>query len=200
MVPAPTSDVTVIVPAWAVTISRATNRPSPRPVLARVARPGVRVEQAGQVLGRDARAVVPDTDLGVAVGTPNDDLDRLRPRPVLDRIGEQVEDDLLETARIALDRQRGRAGVETDRGRVRQDGGQVDRLAHDRRQVHRSRHDLELAGLDPADVVQPLDQLVEALRLDDRPGGVGRRLGRVAAGQAPRRPAGGSCGWPPSAS
>ena len=50
------------------------------PVLVRVTGPGVRLEQAGHVLRRDARAVVADVDLGLAVGAP--DRTSIEPVPV----------------------------------------------------------------------------------------------------------------------
>ena len=53
----------------------------------------------------------------------------------------------------------------------------------DRHQVDRLDHDLELAGLDPTDVEQPLDEVVQPAGLRHGAGRVGRGLGGVAAGQ-----------------
>ena len=105
------------------------------------------------------------------------------PRGVLDGVGDEIEEDLLEPDGVAEHRQRRGPGGEPDLRRIGHHRRHLDRLADDRRKVDRAGDDLELAAPDPADVEQPVHQLVKSHGLGDRPAGVQVGLGRVAACQ-----------------
>ena len=98
-------------------------------------------------------------------------------------VRQQVQEDLLETAGVAAHDQRRGFRAESDRRGVGKDRRDVHCRAHDRHQVDRLDHDLELPGLDPTDVEEPLDEVVQPSRLRHGAGGVGRGLGGVAAGE-----------------
>ena len=94
---------------------------------------------------------------------------------MLDGIGKEVHEDLLQTAGIRLTTIRSGWRRDPDDGRLRKRLGDVDGLAHDRDQIRRRDHELESAGLDPADVEEPLDEI------PDLPG-LGQGSSRVGTG------------------
>ena len=108
----------------------------------------------------------------------------------LDRVGQQVPDDLLEAFAITGYRRRQRIddGLEPDAFGVR--GGQHGgaRVVQDRGKVHRRDVQAEPAGDDARDVEDVLDDLLERGRvaLDDLQGGVGAFGSHGAAAQHPR--------------
>src|SRR5438552_3295210 len=62
------------------------------------------IEDSGEHVGRDANAGVPYNDLRMGVGTLHLDAHRAALGGELDRVREQVLDDLMETSRIAAHR------------------------------------------------------------------------------------------------
>ena len=128
---------------------------------------------------RDAQAGVPDLDAqptrrGVLVGQG----DAAARTIVLDRVGEEVQQDLFETLPVGQDvslRGTGCLGVQLDVGFGGKGSDQVQRLLYHLVQRHRLERDRNLARFDPGDVqhladqfehvVPPLEDLIDALAL-----------------------------------
>ena len=99
--------------------------------------PRIGLEQDREVLGGDALAVVAHLDLREPTRSSDADVDRARSGGVLDRVGEEVEEDLLEAPGVAMDDQRRRLRREPDVGRVRQDLRDLDRFPDELHDVDR---------------------------------------------------------------
>ena len=132
---------------------------------------GEEVEDAGQQLGRDADARVPDLDDDVRPLAAGRERDAAPGVGVLGGVGQEVDEDLLEPDRVGLEPQGPRG--ERDGQLVlplldeRADG--LDGTADDRREVERLLAELDLAPRDAGDVQQVVDQpgQVPDLPLDD---------------------------------
>ena len=138
VVPSPIREVAVIVPPWAATISRDDEEPEAEPGRPlRLPQPRIGLEHDRQVLGGDAVAVIAHVDDGEPTRAPDDDVDGARPGGVLDRVRQQVQEDLLETAGVPAHDQRRGLRAEADRRRIGEHGRDVHRRADDRHQVDR---------------------------------------------------------------
>jgi hypothetical protein len=121
---------------------------------------------------RDAFAAVPDAEDGVAVLALHRDVDAAAGRRVLDRVREEVRDDLFQPDRVGLDHRLPGAGADRQ--------GQVPRLgaAADQRhavpghvvQIDERPVQHDLPRRDARDVEEVVDELAEVARLagDDR--------------------------------
>src|SRR5690606_8144753 len=111
------------------------------------------IEDVRQQLRPDADARVLDRDLGFGAEVPHADADRAALRGELDRVPEQIPEDLLEASRVARDRPRRlELGDELEafvRGGVLHG---VDRVADQRRELRLLDLEPKLAGYDAAHV------------------------------------------------
>ena len=129
------------------------------------------VEERRQRLGRDADAAVANTDFQLAVPLARGQIHAAAIRRVLDRVGEQVAEDLLQPHRIRLDHQR-----------ILREGDRQLLAAGARHRRHRVRRlgeglpdgksalaQFDLPAADPRDVEQLVDDPhhVPGLALDD---------------------------------
>ena len=162
------------------------------------ARPAMRsrlheqVEHARQQLRRDADAVVAHADHRARRPRARPRR-RIRPPPVgvLGRVVEQVDDDLREPHRVAVEPQRRLGGSEhVELGAAASISGRLVSTArsHDRRQLDALAAQLDLAARDARHVEQVVDQphQVVDLALDDLARRADRRRGRSARSRSKR--------------
>ena len=100
----------------------------------------------------------------VAVGTPDATSIAAEPGRVLDRVGQQVEEDLLEPARSPGRHRAGPARIPIG-GAFGSTGGHPPPIGTTAARSTTATRSLELAGLDPAHVEQPLDERRQSPRL-----------------------------------
>jgi hypothetical protein len=121
-----------------------------------------RLEQPGHLVGRDAVAVVGDHDRHPALGRrPAGDADVAPMAAVLDGVGGQVQQHLLEPLVVGLDGPAAvarRRGLDGDPAFGGQRPDQVDGVLDDLEHVHRLGRERQAAGLDSGDVQDLVDQ------------------------------------------
>jgi len=135
-------------------------------VLARKARVGLSksLEHIRQELRRDAAAGVAHRELHVGVHPREAQLNLAAARGELDRVGEEVPENLLQSIRISRDRSRERLdnGFDSDvfGVRSRHNGGHC--FVQNRRQVHRLNIQAKPASYNPRDVQHIFDNLFQS--------------------------------------
>ena len=119
------------------------------------------VEDDRQQLGADAGAGIADDDLEVRADPPQGELDAAVSRRELDRVHQEVPDDLLQTVRVAVER----AGARIDQRLQPEPLGlerrphRVERRFQHPREIDRADVEPHLAADDAGDVEQVVDQL-----------------------------------------
>src|ERR1035437_689652 len=110
--------------------------PKSEPCRCLLPQPGIWLEELRQHVAGDPRAVIADLDHGVRTGPPHGHVDR-RLRGVLDGIGQEIDEYLLQTAGVRPDEDRSATWRDPHRWCVRKRRGNIDRVAADRAPTYR---------------------------------------------------------------
>ena len=104
---------------------------------------------------------------------------------MLDGVGEQIDEDLLQPTAIGLDQDPARGAPRSGSSGPSAALGDFDGISHDLNEIDRHDHELESTGLDAAHVEEAPDEFSDLPGLHKRPSRVGTGLRRCLGAEVP---------------